>query len=64
MTWELYEVWSEDEIGHEELIETTKSRTQAFEIAKAQIEMGALAAIVYQETEDGETVEIKRFEPD
>lgn len=62
--FELYEIWAEDEIGHQELIDTTKSRTQAFEIAKLQIELGAIAAIVYQETEDGDTIEIKRFEPD
>ena len=62
MTWELYEVWTEDEDGHQELIETTKSRTQAFEIAKAQLELGYFAAMVFQETEDGDTVEIQRFE--
>jgi hypothetical protein len=60
--FELYEIWAEDEIGHQELIETTKSRTQALEIAQAQLEIGFLAAIVYQETEEGDTVEIKRFE--
>lgn len=60
--FELYEIWAEDEIGHQELIETTKSRTQAFEIAESQLEIGFFAAIVYQETEDGDTVEIKRFE--
>ena len=30
MNWELYEVWAEDEDGHEELIDTTNSRSQAF----------------------------------
>jgi hypothetical protein len=60
--FELYEIWAEDEIGHQELIETTKSRTQALEIAQAQLEIGFLAAVVYQETEEGDTVEIKRFE--
>jgi hypothetical protein len=60
--FELYEIWAEDEIGHQELIETTKSRTQALEIAQAQLEIGFSAAVVYQETEEGDTVEIKRFE--
>jgi hypothetical protein len=60
--FELYEIWAEDEIGHQELIETTQSRTQALEIAQAQLEIGFLAAVVYQETETGDTVEIKRFE--
>jgi hypothetical protein len=60
--FELYEIWAEDEIGHQELIETTQSRTQALEIAQAQLEIGFLAAVVYQETAEGDTVEIKRFE--
>jgi hypothetical protein len=60
--FELYEIWAEDEIGQQELIETTQSRTQALEIAQAQLEIGFLAAVVYQETEEGDTVEIKRFE--
>ena len=34
MNWELYEVWAEDDAGQEELIETTNSRKQAFEIAQ------------------------------
>jgi hypothetical protein len=33
MNFELYEVWAGDEDGHEELLETTASRTQAFELA-------------------------------
>ena len=33
MTWELYEVWSEVD-GHEELIDTTKSRKEAIQLAK------------------------------
>ena len=60
--FELYEIWAEDEVGHQELIETTQSRTQAMEIAQAQLEIGFFVAVVYQETEEGDTVEIKRFE--
>ena len=62
MTWELYEVWAEDEDGFQELIDTTRSKTEAFELAQAQLDQGYLFAVVFQETEDGDTVEIKRFE--
>ena len=41
MTWELYEVWSEDDEGHEELIDTTKSRKEALQLAKKAINEGA-----------------------
>ena len=36
MTWELYEVWSEFD-GHEELVETTKSKKEALALAKKTI---------------------------
>ena len=62
MTWELYEVWAEDEDGHEELVETTKSRKQPFDLAKRSLNEGYIAGIVYQETEDGDLEEVQRFE--
>ena len=62
MNWELYEVWAEDEAGQEELIETTNSRKQAFEIAQTQLDLGYIASIVYLENEEGELEKIKRFE--
>ena len=62
MNWELYEVWAEDDAGQEELIETTNSRKQAFEIAQTQLNLGYIASIVYLENEDGELEEVKRFE--
>jgi hypothetical protein len=61
MNFELYEVWAVDEAGHEELVETTSSRKQAFEIAEANLELGVFEAIVYQEDENGDLHEIKRF---
>jgi hypothetical protein len=60
--FELYEIWAQEEDGHEELIDTTPSRTQAFEIAQANIELGYLAVVVFQENEVGDLEEIKRFE--
>ncbi len=62
MNFELYEVWAEDEDGHEELQETTASKKQACEIAESLLGQGFLYATVYQETEEGELAEIQRFE--
>jgi hypothetical protein len=62
--FELYEIWAQEEDGHEELIDTTPSRTQAFEIAQANVGLGYLAVVVFQENEFGDLEEIKRFEPD
>lgn len=61
MNWELYEVWAEDADGHEELVETTKSRSQAFKLAQRALAEGFVKSIVYQETQDGDLDEIKRF---
>lgn len=62
MNWELYEVWAEDNDGHEELIETTKSRSQAFKLAQQTLSEGYVASIVYLENEEGDLEEVKRFE--
>lgn len=62
MTWELYEVWAEDDLGHEELVDTTKSLKEAKELAITQLEMEGIEAVtIYQETETGDTVEIERL---
>jgi hypothetical protein len=53
MNWELYEVWSVDEDGHEDLIDTTKSLKEAEYYAEC---------IIYREDEDGELVEIERVQ--
>jgi hypothetical protein len=60
--FELYEIWAQEEDGHEELIDTTPSRTQALEIAEATLELGFLTVVVFQENEVGDLEEIKRFE--
>lgn len=62
MNFELYEVWAVDEAGHEELIETTSSRRQATEIAEANLGLGYMQTIVYQEDENGDLHEVKRFD--
>jgi len=61
MTWELYEVWSEDSDGHEELIDTTKSRKEAIQLARRAINEGADVAKVVRETADGDYEEIERL---
>ncbi len=41
MTWERYEVWSEDDVGHQELVDTTNSLKEAKELAKNTLELKA-----------------------
>ena len=60
----LFEVWAEEEDGHQELIDTTASETEAVKMAKQAILDGTFAAVVLQETEDGDLKEILRFESD
>jgi len=62
MNWELYEVWSVDEDGHEDLIDTTKSLKEAREIAQANITEYYVECIIYREDEDGELVEVERVQ--
>jgi hypothetical protein len=62
MSFMLYEVWTEDDDGHQELIETTASMSEAVNLAKQAIVDGAYAATVFRETEDGDSKEIERFE--
>jgi hypothetical protein len=59
---EFYEVWARDKDGHEELVETTIVRKQAVELAKQCLEDNYTAGIVYQEDENGDLIEIERFE--
>jgi len=58
----LFEVWTEDEEGHQELIETTASMSEAVKLAETAVLDGAFAATIFQETEDGNSREIERFE--
>jgi hypothetical protein len=61
MTWELYEVWSEDDIGHQELVDTTKSLKEAKVLAEKSLADGAQIAIIYQETGNSDQKEISRL---
>jgi hypothetical protein len=62
MIWELYEIWGVDEDSHEELLETTSSKKQAFEIAEASLGLGYFEVVVYQGDENGDLKELQRFE--
>lgn len=60
MTWELYEVWTVDDDGHEDLVETTKSLKEARAIAEQSLSDFSIA-IIYKETEEGDIEEIERL---
>lgn len=51
--YELYEIWTENESGHQELVETTGDKSQALRIAEKAKEPG-ITVTIYQETEDGD----------
>lgn len=58
----LYEIWAEDEDGHNELLDTTASQKEAFEIAKTSLEDGYVSSTVYQENEEGDSILVKKFQ--
>lgn len=62
MTYMLYEIWAEDEDGHNELLDTTASQKEAFEIAKTSLEDGYVSSTVYQENEEGDSILVKKFQ--
>jgi len=61
MNWELYEVWSVDEDGHEDLIDTTKSLKEARQIARDNVTEYYAECIIYKEDEVGDLVEVERI---
>lgn len=54
MKFELYEIWTEDSHGYEDLIDTTSSIVEARLIAQTAIDDGAEYVIIYRETDTGE----------
>jgi hypothetical protein len=54
MIFELYEVWTEDSLGHQDLVDTTSSIVEARRIAQEALDDGAEYVIIYRETEDGD----------
>ena len=62
MNWELYEVWSVDEDGAEDLIDTTASLKEARAIAEANLTEYYVECIIYAEDPEGELIEIERIQ--
>lgn len=58
MTWELYEVWTVNEDGHEELLDTTKSLKEAQAMARNALTDDVVECIIFKE-EDGELYEVE-----
>ncbi len=61
MNWELYEVWAVDDVGNEDLIETTKSLKEARAIAQVNIGEDCAECVIYAEDPEGDLVEIERI---
>ena len=59
MNWELYEVWSVDQQGHEALVDTTKSLKEARQLANESVTDDVIECIIYQEDEDGDLIQIE-----
>lgn len=63
MSYLFYEIWAEDETGHQELIDTTSSEKEAEEIAKDAIESTDwIEVTIYKENEDGDLVALKQLQ--
>ena len=54
MRFELYEVWAEDSLGHQELVDTTSSIAEARIIAHEALDEGAEYVTIYRESDDGD----------
>ncbi len=60
MSWELYEVWHDDN-GHEELIDTTKSFKEAKQLALKTLEDLGGDVYILLENRDGDMEEVERL---
>ncbi len=58
MTWVQFEVWTVDEDGHEELLDTTNSLKEAQAMAEQALTDDIVECIIYKE-EDGELFEVE-----
>lgn len=54
MKFELYEIWTEDSDGYQELVDTTSSIAEARVIAQQALDEGIEYVTIYRETDDGE----------
>lgn len=62
MNWELYEVWTIDEDGFEDLVDTTHSLKEARELAIASLsEESIVECVIFEEDPHGDLQEIERI---
>jgi hypothetical protein len=61
MNWVQYEVWAEDDDGHQELIETTASKKDALSIAERTHRDTNMIVTVHEEDDAGNYALIKEF---
>jgi hypothetical protein len=54
MSWELYEVWTVDSDGYEQILDTTNSIKEARKLAQSALTDDVVSVIIYKETEDGD----------
>ena len=61
MNWELYEVWTVDEDGHEDLVDTTKDLKEARKLAHdSMVELDEVVeCIIYKEDGEGEMTKVE-----
>ena len=64
MAFTLYEIWSEDADRRQELIDTAANLPEAIRIAKNSIGDEITQTVIFEEGQDGEVFEIKRFRKD
>ena len=63
MAFVLYDIWTEDDEGHQQLYDATGSLTEAKKMAKAIVAEGTYSVIIYQDNgPNGDEIEIARFE--
>jgi len=62
MNFELYEVWTVDPDGHEQLVDTTHSLKAARQMALEAQDQEGLEVVIYKDT-DGELSEVTRLPP-
>ena len=63
MNFVFFEVWALDDEGHEELVGTTASKTDAMKMAEESLESTEqyIEVWVNEETEDGDVEEVTRL---
>lgn len=64
MSYQLFEVWQQNQDGDEELLETTASTTQAMKIARQALQDRTGTVVIYEENSDGELNQYARLTMD